>query len=48
MLRTLLEMITVLANNGLFEHVEVLHSSLKAGHGLNPEIKGFNILQNFD
>ena len=48
MLMTHPEMITVLANNGLFEHVEVLHSSLKAGHGLNTEIKGFNILQNFD
>jgi len=50
MLRTQPEMITVLANNGMFKHVEVLHSSLKmkTGHGLNPEIKAFNILQNFD
>ncbi|KAK4561897.1 hypothetical protein RGQ29_004663 [Quercus rubra] len=38
------EMITVLASNGLFEDVELLHSYLKAEHGLNPEIEGFNAL----
>ncbi|GMY39178.1 protein THYLAKOID ASSEMBLY 8, chloroplastic-like isoform X1 [Fagus crenata] len=38
------EMITVLATNGLFEHVELLHSYLKAERGLNHELEGFNAL----
>jgi len=36
-------MIKVLGSNGLFEHVELLHSNLKTEAGsLGPEIEGFN------
>lgn len=38
------DIITVLASNGLFERVEIIHSYLKAEADLAPEIDGFNAL----
>lgn len=38
------DIITLLASNGLFEQVQIIHSYLKAETDLAPEIDGFNAL----